>query len=550
MSANGSGEIVRTPVLIAGRGPVGMTLALRLAGFGVPSLIVDPMGWEIDPGSKALCMQQESMEILDQVGVGGTLGSQGVYWPLGRTYFRGTEVTQVRFPPVPASGFPPFVNYPQRDTEALLLDKVRDEPLITKRLGWGIAEVLQSDTEVTAILDGPERITVKADYIVGCDGSRSTVRKQFGFVFSGTSYAANFLLCDIRARLDFPNERRLHFDPAFNPGHTVLVHPCPDDVWHIDWQVGAEPVDVEAERASGRVDERIRAVIDDKPYELLWLTTYTFRSLIADRMRKGRAMLAGDAAHLFAPYGARGLNSGLADAEDLAWRLALVERHGADTGLLDGYDTERMAAARENFAITDETARFMAPPTAWARMKRTAVLWASRHLTWARGHINAGRFYQPTRLPGNEERCLAGAILPDAPCTIGGRDGRLRDLVGKGFLLLGVGADLGRAGDLCHCVAATPADAFPCASAVLAETDIAAPDGIIAVVMAAKAANAYRGDLAPGATRILIVRPDAYVASAIDITANEETEAARMRILDALVSVSGQAKFEPRRSDP
>jgi 3-(3-hydroxy-phenyl)propionate hydroxylase len=240
----------------------------------------------------------------------------------------------------------------------------------------------------------------------------------------------------------------------------------------------------------------------------------------------------------------------LADAEDLAWRLALVERHGAGSSLLDGYDTERMAAARENFAITDGTARFMAPPTAWTRVRRTAVLWASRHSTWARRHINAGRFYRPTRLPGRQEGSLAGAVIPDAPCKIDSSDGRLRDLVGKGFLLLGVGAVPGWASGLCHCDTSATADAFPCACVVLVDKDTVTPDGTTAVVMADKEADVYRGGLAPGATRFLIVRPDAYVADAIDISANDETEAARARIFDALAAASGQAKLELRRSNP
>ena len=142
--------------------------------------------------------------------------------------------------------------------------------------------------------------------------------------FPGHSHEDLFLICDIRATLPFPRERRFFFDPPWNPGRQVLVHPQPDDLWRIDWQVPSG-TDVEAERASGALDRRIRQVVGrTTPYELAWVTAYRFHQRLAPRFRVGRVLLAGDAAHLMSPFGARGLNSGAADAENLAWKLALV----------------------------------------------------------------------------------------------------------------------------------------------------------------------------------------------------------------------------------
>src|SRR6266568_1663851 len=132
-------------------------------------------------------------------------------------------------------------------------------------------------------------------------------------------------------------------------------------MWRIDWQILPE-TDVDIESASGGLDQRIRSVIGPAtPYELVWMTAYRFQQRLADHFRAGNVFLAGDAAHLYAPFGARGLNSGAADAENLAWKLATVLRGQAPETLLETYETERRAAARENLAVTDATMRFMAP---------------------------------------------------------------------------------------------------------------------------------------------------------------------------------------------
>ena len=308
----------------------------------------------------------------------------------------------------PEERFPAFVNYAQRDTEVLLVERVRADPRITLLVEHRLTAVEQDHDLVRAQVESPAGpLQVEAAYVVGCDGAGSTVRSHLGFGFEGRSYDIRFLLCDVRAHKPAIAERRLHFDPPFNRGRTVLVHPAPDSVWHIDWQVGSDPIDVAEERASGRVDERVRAVLGDPPYDLLWLTTYSFRSLKAPRMRIGRAFLAGDAAHVYSPYGARGLNSGLADADNLAWRLALVLTGAVEPTVLGGYDREREPTARDNLAITDTTARFMAPPSRRLRWRRDAVLAASRLVPSVRRLVNSGRFYEPARY---------GPARTDGPC--------------------------------------------------------------------------------------------------------------------------------------
>jgi 2-polyprenyl-6-methoxyphenol hydroxylase-like FAD-dependent oxidoreductase len=533
--------MLETSVLIAGRGPVGMTLALQLANHGVDCVLVDPVGWLPLQGSKALCMQRESMEILSRTGCGRTMAERGVAWPIGRTYYRQREIAQIRFEPYAGPGFPPMVNFPQHDTEALLLRRLRGVPRVQAYFSHRLTEFRQDAAGVDALLDGPGGpIRCRADYIVGCDGSRSTVRKQMGVEFRGKSYLTHFLICDIRANLPYPDERRLYFDPPFNRGRTVLVHPCPESVWHIDWQVGDRPLDVDQERRSGRIDARVRAIVGGGNYEVLWVTTYAFRSLIADRMRLGRAFLAGDAAHLVSPYGARGLNSGLADADNLAWKLAYVSKGAAPASLLDSYHVERHAAALENLHITDTTAQFMAPQTWARRIWRKAILAASSRVSGARRFVNAGRFYQPATYAespvlactGARRRradtpvatsCLpaGGIVAPDASCAVEGSPGisRLRDFIGQEFLALIFSESVRAAAETAEeAISSWPARLPRCQMLIVtvgpaaARANDPAPAGSIHVAdHDGDLARAYSVKGLGGRLHAYLIRPDGYI---------------------------------------
>lgn len=156
----------------------------------------------------------------------------------------------------------------------------------------------------------------------------------------------HFLVCDVRADLrDWVDGRHFYFDPAWNPGRQMLIHECPGSTYRIDWQV-APDFGLAAERSSGRLDRRIRTVVHQRPYELLWTSVYRFHSQLVDRMRVGRVLLAGDCAHLVAQFGARGLNSGVQDAENAAWKIAFVLRGWAPPALLDTYEIKRRPHAR------------------------------------------------------------------------------------------------------------------------------------------------------------------------------------------------------------
>lgn len=459
-------------VVVVGAGPVGLTTALLLARHGIASVVLDaasPRGAPA-PESKAICQQRDVLDIWDRVGVASEILEEGVTWTRGRTFYQGRELFSVEFDDPGESPTPPWVNISQSSTVRYLQAAADRHPLVDVRFGHEVVDVEPDD-------DGGGPVTVDVQdstgtrrhlqtrWLVAADGSHSTVRRLLAVAFPGRSFEDQFLIVDIRAQLPFPNERHFHFDPPWNPGRQVLIHECPGNLWRIDWQVPAD-YDLQAEQASGALDERVRRVVGDVAYEIVWLSVYRFHERLAERFRCGRVFLVGDAAHLVAPFGARGLNSGVQDADNLAWKLALVERgvvsgDGAEM-LLDSYDIERRAAAAENVAITTSTMSFLVPADEEGRRHRQAVLEAASQDPSASAMVDSGKLAEPfpyTRSPlttpaitstsslpsSGDDPDLAprvglapGSLFPDAPCSVPGRAKirRVRDLFGSGFVVL------------------------------------------------------------------------------------------------------------------
>jgi 3-(3-hydroxy-phenyl)propionate hydroxylase len=492
------------PVAVIGNGPVGQTTALLLARWGVPVILLDARPHRDPVGSKAIVQQRDVLDVWDTVGAGRRIADEGLTWTVARTFHRDRELFNYTFADPGRSPFPPFVNISQTRTEEILDERIAAEPGIDVRWDHQVTGIVQDRQGVT--LHCGDR-AVRVSYVVACAGARGDdVRRMLGVSFDGHSFDDRFLICDIRTDLPgWTNERRFYFDPPWNPGRQVLIHPCPDSTFRIDWQIpaGADGADQDA---------RIRAIIGDRPYELVWSSVYRFHSRVVDRMRVGRVLLAGDLAHLVSPFGARGLNSGVQDAENAAWKLAFVRNGWAAESLLDSYHAERHAAARENLDVTNATMRFLVPGTEAERSYRRAVLEAAGTNADARAAVNSGRLAEPfwyvdsplttpnpsrpfTGRPprGAVPPAGPGILVPDAPVVIDGHRTRIRQVARDGFLLLAgarVDADAVRAAAR----RATPAQV---------RLERVGDDTELAAVLAARPDELW------------IIRPDAHVAAVL-----------------------------------
>jgi 3-(3-hydroxy-phenyl)propionate hydroxylase len=288
--------------------------------------------------------------------------------------------------------------------------------------------------------EGPYRIA--ADWVIAADGARSTLRRIMGLGFEGRVFADQFLICDIKMKMDRPVERWFWFDPPFNRGRSALLHRQADDVWRLDFQVG-DQADRDEEVKPENVARRVRAMLgEDIGFAFEWISLYRFQSRRLERFRHGRVLYAGDAAHQMSPFGARGGNSGVQDADNLVWKLDLVVRGLAPERLLDSYDEERILAAEENLLNTTRSTDFIAPKSAASRTFRDAVLALAETEPFARRLVNSGRLAvatcydsSPLNSPdgfaaGDTPAVRPGAAALDAPLGDGWFLGRL----GAGFM--------------------------------------------------------------------------------------------------------------------
>ncbi len=385
-----------TSVAVVGNGPVGQTAALLLARYGVDVVVLEQRPARQPVGSRSICQQRDVLDVWSWVGA-GEIATEGVTWSTARTLYRDRELFSYDVAPTEGATFPPFVNISQYRTEQILDERIGETPLVDVRWGWQVVALRQSAGQVDlecATPDGPTRVS--AQYVLSCTGARDDViRPALGVKMRGSSYDDMFLICDVQADLPgWARERRFYFDPVWNPGRQVLIHPCPDTTYRIDWQV-APDYDLATDEESGGLHQRITDVIGDRPYRLQWRSVYRFGAWLADRFAVGRVLLVGDAAHAMAPFGARGLNSGVQDADNAAWKLAFALAGDGGPGLVASYGDERRAAAEENLDVVGATMDFLVPHTREQFLRRQEILAAAVDDEAARARVESGRLAEP-----------------------------------------------------------------------------------------------------------------------------------------------------------
>jgi len=439
---------VRHRVVVIGAGPVGLTLAADLALQGINVVLLDDSD-RIGEGSRAICFAKRTLEIFDRLGVGEGLVEKGVTWQRGRVFLGEGELYDFDLLPEGGHKMPAFINIQQYYVEAALAARVAElEDFVDLRWRNRVAGLRLDPDGVTLTIatpDGDYRLV--ADWVVACDGSRSPTRALMGLDFAGEVFDDRFLIADVKMTAAFPTERWFWFQPPFHSGQSALLHKQPDDVWRIDLQLGRD-ADIETERQPDHVVPRIQRMLGHGDFTLEWVSIYTFQCRRLAQFVHDRVIFAGDSAHQVSPFGARGANSGVQDAENLAWKLGAVIHGEAGSGLLRSYDAERGAAADENIMNSTRATDFIAPPSPGEQRLRDAVLALARSTAFAKRMVNSGRLSTATTYdtalstPDAEKwggTARLGAPVPDVPLVFAdGRRGFLSEAVGGGFMVLWV----------------------------------------------------------------------------------------------------------------
>jgi 2-polyprenyl-6-methoxyphenol hydroxylase-like FAD-dependent oxidoreductase len=366
-------EMKRSDVLIIGAGPTGLVLALWLTELGVKVRIVDKTA---EPGttSRALAVQARTLELYRQLDLTDAVLKHGHRVPAVNLWVNGEPATRLSFERIGSDLTPyPFLHiFPQDQHERLLIERL-------ERLGVSVGrrtELVSFTDEgerVIARLRGPEGQdeTCEANYIAGCDGAHSTVRDTIGTGFPGGTYRQVFYVADVEAAGP-PLNGELHVDldeadflgvfPLAGKGRARLIGTVRDE--------RADRADtLKFEDISNRAIKHLKVDVQ----KVNWFSTYHVHHRVAEHFRKGRAFLVGDAAHIHSPAGGQGMNTGIGDAINLAWKLAAVVRGHAPDRLLDSYEAERIGFARRLVATTDRVFSFVTAEGRIADIIRTRV---------------------------------------------------------------------------------------------------------------------------------------------------------------------------------
>ncbi|MDN7586688.1 FAD-dependent oxidoreductase [Burkholderia seminalis] len=442
----------RHRVAIVGGGPVGLAVALGLANHGIRSVLIEADD-SVCHGSRAICISRRSLEIIERLGALDDFLRTGLPWTGGRSFHRDDEVLHFTMPHDENQKLPPMVNLAQYHIEQFLLDAARRRiDLIEIRWQTKVTGVTRQPDGVRLDVDTPlGGYALDADWVVACDGGRSTMRDALGLSLRGTRYEGRYVIVDIALDSNRPTERLAYFDPPSNPGSTVLVHKQPDNVWRIDYQLrDDEDADaaVKPEHVIPRVQNLLDMMGERGPWSPIWITLYKANALTLERYRHDRVLFCGDAAHLVPIFGVRGANSGIDDADNLAWKLAYVLLGIASDALLDSYSDERVFATHENLRYGTKSTEFMAPPSFAFELMRKAVLTLARRHPALRSLINPRQTsaiaYAKSPLNAPERDTFAagpapGTVVVEGPLTLyaprGGdtRGGHLTDLVAPRF---------------------------------------------------------------------------------------------------------------------
>jgi 3-(3-hydroxy-phenyl)propionate hydroxylase len=307
------------------------------------------------------------------------------------------------------SSQPPFINIQQFYVEAFLVERIQELGGMDLRWSSRVTAFEQDNECATLSVATPAGdYRMRAEHVIDATGAHSPFRAWAGASVTAKKGDDRWCIADVRFSKHPPVERHTWIEAPFNENRAVWQHLMGDDVWRIDYQM-APDADPEYVSREDVVRERLtRQFGADCEIEIVWVGPYAYRSECVDRMRCGHVFFMGDSAKVVSPFGARGGNTGIADAENLAWKLAAVMKGRAAPALLNSYQEERHEAARQNVQVTNRTARFLRPAKGIEKVFRDAALGLARQHLFARQLVNTGRM------------AIANSYTQSSACEAGG----------------------------------------------------------------------------------------------------------------------------------
>ncbi len=392
-----SARIVRHAIVIVGGGITGLTLACSLARLGIKAVLLDEDNTVGVKGasSRGICYTQKSLEIFHKLGIYEAIAKKGVQWSVGRTFAGEDEVYS--FDLRAQSNFnlstqPPFINIQQFYIEGFLVERIAELGHVDIRWSSRVTAFSQNDAGALLTVTTPAGgYRIEADHVIDATGGHSPFHQWLGATKQVKKGDDRWCIADVRFSTRPPVERHTWIEAPFNENRAVWQHLMADDVWRIDYQM-APNADAEYVSREDVVRERLmRQFGPDVAVEIVWVGPYAYRSQCVDQLRMGRVFFLGDAVKTVSPFGARGGNTGIADADNLACKLAAVRKGYATAKLLESYHEERFEAATQNVQVTNRTARFLRAPDGPERLFRNATIHLAKRYPFARALINTGR---------------------------------------------------------------------------------------------------------------------------------------------------------------